>query len=421
MLRPRPSPWLMLVVLLLGILLLREPRFAQIEEGFLSWQIRHSQAGGSPVPLTVVEIGRDPLMTPAHAEEASANAAPPAAGGGTAISPLEFALFLQSALDFQPGVIAFENILKWRERDKDQEQVFLDQAMRVPKLLLAAELGAQTDPDAPWAEIRGFQQVSGRRGDLPAFSGVDRQPNEDLRLISTAGFVNLANETSSDIRVPMLFLYRGEVIPSFTLQAILLWLRITPADVKVVLGSHIALPQDRKVPIDADGTLLIDPTASRRARRMSLNELLLAAQQRDSGEAGNQQKLDLRDQIVLARTPANPLSPPDLFAAAIATIQGNKFLRRISMAFDCVILLLVGATAAALRRVERVDLLLYGIACTAAYCLIAIGTISRWSIWLPGVLPLGAVWLAILIGLFSRDKAAKEAREAGIAIPPPIV
>jgi hypothetical protein len=153
---------------------------------------------------------------------------------------------------------------------------------------------------------------------------VNRQPGEDLRLISTAGYINFPEEITSNIRVPLLFQYRGEVIPSFTLQAILLWLRVTPADVKIVLGSHIALPQDRKVPISADGSLLVDPTASRRARRLSLNELLLAAQQRDSAGTGDERKLDLQDQIVLARTPANPLSPPDLFAAAIATIQSTN-------------------------------------------------------------------------------------------------
>jgi hypothetical protein len=408
----------MLVVLLLGLLLLREPRFAAVEERFLSWLIPHSQAGGPPVPLTVVEIGQDPLMTPKSGQEPAASPTPAADNSGSAVSPLEFALFLQAALDFQPGVIAFENILRWRARDRDQEQVFLDQAMRVPKLLLAAELGAQTDPDAPVAELRGFPQVSGKRGDLPAFSGVERQPNEDLRLISTTGFINLPEEITSGIRVPMLFHYRGEVIPSFTLQAILLWLRVTPADVKIVLGSHIALPQDRNVPIDADGSLLIDPTAARRARRLSLNELLLAAQQRDSADAAAQ-KLDLNDQIVLARTPANPLSPPDLFTAAIATIQANKYLRRVTVLFDCLMLLLVGAVAAALRRVDRTDLLLYGIAFTAAYCLIAIGTLSRWSIWLPGVLPLGAAWIAVLIGLLFRDKAEKTG-EATITIPPPI-
>ena len=96
------------------------------------------------------------------------------------ISPLEFALFLQSALDFQPTVVAFENILKWRERDRDQEQVFIDQAMRVPKLLLAAELTTTPDPDAPGPEIQGFTQVTGKRGDLVEFSGIGRQPDEEI-------------------------------------------------------------------------------------------------------------------------------------------------------------------------------------------------------------------------------------------------
>ena len=84
--------------------------------------------------------------------------------------------------------------------------------------------------------------------------------------------------------MPLLFLYRGEVIPSFTLQAILLWLRATPSEVKIVLGSHIALPKERRIPISADGTLLIHPNAAQSARRLSLNELLLAAQQRETGK-----------------------------------------------------------------------------------------------------------------------------------------
>ncbi|MEP6956831.1 MAG: hypothetical protein ABI883_08390, partial [Chthoniobacterales bacterium] len=244
----RPSPWLMLVVLLVGILLLREPRFAQVEDKFLFWSLAHSPGSGPTVPLTVVEIGRDALMDPQRAQAVAAEAPQPGSSSA-GISPLEFALFLQSVLDFKPGVIAFENILTWRERDKDQEQVFLDQAMRVPKLLLASELGPTADPDAPWGEIRGFAQVEGNRGNLPPFSGIDRQPNEDLRLIATPGYINLPDGFSSGTRVPLLFLYRGEVIPSFPLQAILLWLRITPAEVKVVLGSHIGLPQDRRIPI----------------------------------------------------------------------------------------------------------------------------------------------------------------------------
>ena len=409
----------MLVVLLLGILLLREPRFARSEELFLRWLVKHSTAPGGTVPLTVVEIGRDALMEPQASPSAAATESSSARNSAAAISPLEFALFLQSVLDFQPGVIAFENILKWRERDKDQEQVFLDQAMRVPKLLLASELGTPAEPDAPWAEIRGFQQVIGRRGDLAPFSGIARQPNEDLRLIATAGYINLPEEGSSAVRVPLLFLYRGEVIPSFALQAILLWLRITPAEVKIVLGSHIALPQERRIPIASDGTLVVNPNASKRARRLSLNEVLLAAQQRETGSADPQAATDMRDHIVLARTPANPLSPPDLFAATIATIQGNKYLHRITRLFDCVVLLLVAAVAMRLREVERIDLVLCGIAFTAAYCLIALGALSRWHVWLPGLLPLGAVWIAIIVALFFRSKPLAT-RETGITLPPPI-
>lgn len=409
----------MLVILLLGILLLREPRFAQAEDFFLRWLLQHSQGSDAPpVPLTVVEIGQDSLTNPQATGESITAA--PAKGGGAAISPLEFALFLQSVLDFQPSVIAFENILRWRERDKDQEQVFLDQAMRVPKLLLAAELSTTPDPDAPWGDVHGFPYVTGKRGDLAPFSGMGRQPSEDLRLISAQGFTNFPEENSTSIRVPLLFLYRGEVIPSFPLQAILLWLRVTPAEVKIALGSHILLPQNRRIPIHTDGTLLVDPNAAKRAHRLSLNELLLAAQQRDSGKGDGPQLADMHDQIVLARTPNNPLGPPDIFAATIATIQGNTYLHRVSRIFDCAILLLVGAAAGAIRRVERFDLVLCGIAFTAAYSLIALGALAQWHLWLPGILPLGAVWLSIFLAFFFPEKRGKP-HDSTITIPPPLV
>ncbi|MFN2507649.1 MAG: CHASE2 domain-containing protein [Chthoniobacterales bacterium] len=414
----RPSPWLTLVFLLVGLLLLREPRFAQVEEFFLRWLLGHSRASAASVPLTVVEIGKDPLM---DLKQPQKSGSPAATGSreGAPVSPLEFALFLQSVLDFQPGVVAFENVLKWRETDKDQEQVFLDQAMRVPKLLLAAELSENPDPDAPGAEIRGFPHVTGNRGNLPAFSGIGRQPGEDLRLISTPGFVNLPAQVSSAIRVPLLFLYRGEVVPSFPLQAMLLWLRATPADVKVVLGSHIALPQDRRIPIASDGSLLVDPNGSKAAHRLSLNELLLAAQQRETGGSSSQQAPEIRDHVVLARTPANPLSPPDLFSAAIATLQSGRYLRRISPVFDWAVLLVLSVTAGVIRKVARTDLVLCGIAFTAAYCLVALGTLSRWNVWLPGIFPLCVAWAAILTAFFRRRK--KDSKPGSISpIPPPI-
>src|SRR5437763_6416280 len=270
--------------------------------------------------------------------------------------------------------------------------------------------------DAPGPEIPGFAQVTGKRGDLVEYAGVGRQPNEELRLIATAGFVNLPDEISDGIHVPLLFRYRGEVIPSFALEAILLWLRVTPSEVSIDLDSHISLPHGRKIPIRSDGTLLISPNASRKARHIGLSDLLVAAQQRDTGK--NPELGSLRDQIVLARTPANPLSPPDVFAATIATIQSSAFVRRVSWIFDCVLLLLAAAVVGKLRDIPRVDLVLGAIAFTAAYCLAALGIISRWLIWLPGGLPLGAVWLLVLVSILIPHR--HRVRREVIAIPPPI-
>ena len=409
----------MLVVALLGVLFIREPHVQHWDDGFLRWLLEHSPPATPAVALTVVELGVDSLDD--KPGETAAAAVKPAKSQtrNAAISPLEFALFLQSIMEFHPDVIAFENILKWRDRDKDQEQVFLDQAMRVPKLLLAAELTGTPDPDAPGPEIHGFTQVKGRRGDLMEFSGLGRQPNEDMRLISTLGFANLPDEVSSDLRVPLLFLYRGEVIPSFALQAILLWLRVSPAEVKVVIGSHIVLPDGRRIPIGPDGAMLIHPYAAKTTRRISLNELLLEAQQRESGSKGKGEMTDLHQQIVLARTPANPLSPPDVFVSAIATIQANACIRRISQVFDFVILAVVVACVPYVRRFDRADLILCGIAFTAGYCLLAITLISKWHLWLPGLLPLGAMWILVLSSVILRN-AFEPSRGATVAIGPPL-
>jgi hypothetical protein len=402
----------MLVVLLLGILFLREPRLERHEEVFLRWLLKNSDLHGPAASLTVVEIGHDNLMEREPARDGDDKSP---RSGANVVSPMEFALFLQSALEFQPTVVAFENILKWRETEKDQAQVFIDQAMRVPRLLLAAELTTTPDPDAPGPEIPGFTQVTGKRGDLVEFSGVGRQPGEEMRLIATVGFINLPEEISDGIHVPLLFRYRGEVIPSFAFEAILLWLRVNPGEVSIDLDSHITLPNGRKIPIRSDGTLLISPNASRKARHIALSDLLVAAQARDTGK--NPEMESLRDQIVLARTPANPLSPPDVFAATIATIQSSAYVRRVSWIFDCVILLLAAAVVTKLRDIPRVDLVLGAIAFTAAYSLVAIAVVSRWLIWLPGCLPLGAVWLLVLASIVIPHRY--RVRREIIAISPP--
>jgi hypothetical protein len=114
-------------------------------------------------------------------------------------------------MEFEPTVIALEPVVIWRDRDKDQVQVFIDQAMRVPKLLVGIELGGTGQQDSA-GEFHRFQMqpviaAIWRR------SRVKRQPDDDPAHFDTRT-VNLPSERGDRIRVPLLFEYRGEIVPS---------------------------------------------------------------------------------------------------------------------------------------------------------------------------------------------------------------
>src|ERR1035437_1512002 len=138
----RPSIWLMLAIVLASLLFLREPRLQRCDEAFLRWLLRNSRPVGGSIPLTIVDMSRE---TGADKKDARGFTAP--------TSALEFALCLQAVLEFKPTVVAFEPILQWDDRHKDQEQIFVDQAMRVPKLVAAADLTSTPELAAPIVEI----------------------------------------------------------------------------------------------------------------------------------------------------------------------------------------------------------------------------------------------------------------------------
>ena len=410
----RPSLWLSTaVVVLLGLLFLQQPWLRRYDEVFLHWLIKNAAVPNKAVPLMIVEIGNaDSRKQPTTSELETVLQT-----GGSVNSPLECALLVQAALDFQPAVIGFEPVLQWPEQAKEQEQIFVDQAMRVPELLLAAELTATPDPDAPVADVSGFPHVTGKRGNLVEFSGVARQPSEDVRLLSKLGFINLPGDASDEVRAPLLFQYRGEVVPSFALEAVLLWLRVPHEEVRIAIGDAIELPQGRKIPIEADGTIVVNRNAANLARRLTSNELLLAAQQREQGKPPPGFN-DLANSILLARPAADAAQQGDIFAAAIATIQAQAFVRRANWIFDCAILAAISLVAGAMGRLPRLDLILLAISCSAAYCLVALGVLSRWSIWLPGLLPLLVLWVAVVLALVLPRRSAGAEPAAVVASPP---
>ncbi|MBA3960602.1 MAG: CHASE2 domain-containing protein [Chthoniobacterales bacterium] len=389
------SLWPVVVIILLGVLIAREPRLQRVDDVLLYWFMANAVSELQPAAVTLVEVGRDDSPTTSERKPA-----PKGAAAQRSFSPLELALFLQAALDFQPAVIGFEPILIWRERDKDQEQLFTDQAMRVPKLLVAMELGGKGPRDLKVDDIPTLPQVTGERGHLAEFTGVSHRPGDDIRLISTPGFINLPNDRSDRIRVPMLLEYRGEIVPSFPLQAIMLWLRATPADIRIELGSHILLPNGWRIPLHRDGTTKVNPAAARSVRRLTLNQLLLAAQERSSHSPPTMDLTSLKGQIILLRLADDPLQPPNIFSTAIATVQSNAYLRAVPWFYDWLIILLAAAAAPWLERISKSTSLLVALALSAGYGLLALSLLESNRIWLPTFLPLALLWTLILVRLF---------------------
>ena len=400
----RSSLWLILVIGLLGVLIFREPHLQQGDDFFLGWFMDYSKPIVRPAAVTLVEISRDDFMKGATKPGESQSKDNRSKGRG--VSPLEYALFLQSVLEFNPAVIAIEPVLQWRDSNKDQDQVFIDQAMRVPKLLVGVELGEATDNEAP-EEVPTFWGAEGRRGALAEFSGIAHESDQDLHLISTPGFINAPGGQTDRVRVPLLFLYRGEVVPSFALQAIMLWLGATPTELKVQLGKYIYLPNGWKIPIRRDGTVIVNPAAAKQARRLAVTDILLAAQERDTGAKSSLDLEDLRNQIVLVRASDDPLQSPNIFATAIATIQNNTYVRRVSEVFDYMVIGVAIALSCFIWSISRFDLLFGAIGFGAGYLMATLATLSRYYLWLPVFLPLALLFCLAIARFFGPSEAQK--------------
>ena len=397
----RPSPWLILVVILLGVLIVRDPRLRQADDFLFARFVENAESTLPPAGVTLVEIGREDFqgLTPLDQRREL----PKGEAARRSLSPLEYALFLQAALDFRPAVIGIEPLLIWRTEDKVQEQVLLDQAMRVPKLLVALEIGGKGSRELAPEDLPVLPNVTGPRGYLPEFFGIARQPDDDIRLISSPGLVAPPQVERDGMRVPMLFEYNGEVVASFPLEAVLLWLGATPADARVELGSQIVLPNGWKIPLHRDGTMTINPGAQKSVRRLDLNDLLLAAQEQEHHRPFTRDLRDLKNQILLLRLEGDPLQRSNVFSTAIATIQTNAYIRAAPATVSWIIILVLALVASLSRLISRSNFFLGAIALSAGYALMDLGFISQYRIWLPLLLPLALLWFIAVGRLFDRE------------------
>lgn len=370
----------------------RTAPFHSVEAAFSRWLSVNASRHPETAPLVLVQISNDDLA--AHPWP---------------WSPMDYSLFFSAALPFQPPVLAVEPVLAWNSADPQQMALLHHQVLQAPKVLLGSELGFPEDPALvpPFQEVPVLRHNVGEIATLREFPLVAFQPSEDLRLAATPGFFEPAAVSDGQPvgRVPLVFRYRGQVVPSFVLQAAMLWFGVTAEEVIVVPGSHIALGKEISLPVDAAGTMAVDFTIP--VIRFSMADLILSAEQHQSGHQAIAPVAQLKNAVtLLARTDTASRTIPlangrsgsrgELAAAAIATIQRGSFTERAGVGIEGLILFEAIVLGWFCRRLSKLGA---AALCGVVFCfylLVALGTFTTWGVALPLLLPAGLLAFLVL-------------------------
>ncbi len=384
----------------LAALLWREaerPLLEAVDEAFTNWQASTASAPAVPAPLLLVEINDSTLE----------NSPWP-------LSYLDYSLFFQAVAPHSPPVVAIIPLLGPRAADdivaQQYRETLHERILRSPKVLLGAKLGRRADTMRLLATERwaALENVRGDVSRLPEYDKIESRPDEAVSLSATLGFTNLRSGESAVHRVPLLFRYRGQVVPSFILQAAMLWHRVTPDEVSVAAGEEIWLGGETRIPIDEEGRMVVDFSTT--ISRYGFDDLLLASAQRDLAEA----PLFSVDQIantlvLLGRTDAasrtlrfptgERASMAELLARSIATLQSGRFQERISYGFDAALIVGLAVLGAFFTLWPRLRILAVSGIALLLYLLVAMSIYSATRHWVPIVLPVGLLLGSAAYGL----------------------
>jgi hypothetical protein len=393
----------MFTVLVLGMLLLREaqaPPLAGIEETFVNWLAANSSGEHTRAPVMLVEIDDNCLLY--YPEP---------------WSPLNYAAFLDAALLFQARVSAIEPVLAWNDQNLTPEQALQQpqyekllhfRILQAPKVELGAHLGFPEDPDIvpPLQPLPVLRDVTGATDAVPEYTVIEAEPAEDLRLTTALGFANVPASEATAQHAPLVFRYRGQVVPSFVLEAMMLWYGVTPEQVQVRLGSQIRLADKIAIPVNQAGAMLVD--WKQPYDRAGFDDLVLAEDQTEKKLTPVIDPAKLKDRLlILARTDSASQtillpsggkgSPGELFAEALATAETNAFARPAGWAGSVFVLLLGAALGRALTVRKKLWVAPVVLGCMAGYLLLCLAVFETTRVALPLTPMLG---LALFVGAF---------------------
>lgn len=388
------------LVLFAGASLIREAALGVLrpaEERWTGMLMRKVTPPGALAATTLIEISDDTTLK--HVWPWAAQ---------------DFAVFFHTVLPFDPAVVAVEPVLDadrgalaGGEREEIYEKMLHEGILRTPKLVLGGSLGYAPDPEVPppFRQMPVLPKVRGDLSRVPEFTEVESWAEERFRTNRPPGWTNLPEDLGPIGRCPLVFRYRGQPVPAMALQLAILWEKLIPDEVEVVLGSHILLGKKR-IPIDEAGRMVVNFGV--KFERVSYDDLLLTREQLDKNETPMTPAAHFANRVLLLgrtdsfmRNVATPSgskwTPSEVIASAVATIQSGAHPRKLGSWVEWLLVLAVAAGSYWIPRSNATFLAIGVILVEAALIGAAILLYGSHGFVLPGVLPLGlALWILVL-------------------------
>lgn len=345
-------------------------------------------------------------------------------------TPLDFTLFARAVLPLNPDVVGIEEVLNWDQSKMSQDDrvkflhhrsILREFFLRSPKLVLGARLGAHDDPQRlpPLQEAPILRHIEGDHSKLAEWTAITNQPEEELRLSATLGFTNFNPDRRPFASTPLVLGYRGQIVPTFPLQALLLWYKLSPDDVRGELGSHLQLGDQVRIPIDERGEMLVNLNAG--YTRIAFDDLLLSVEQRDANLAAAAPLEKIAKSVtILARTdgPARRWqagtktrsSEGELFVAAVSTVQARIFPSWAPLWAHGAIILVTALLCFPAPKTNRRVVTLAAVGALIAYAGLYCALLLFANVWMPIVLPVGLFVFVVAYRWATPDWAWKPRR-----------
>lgn len=200
---------------------------------------------------------------------------------------LDWAILMNSLLNFSPQAAGIVPPLRWDDTDVLTEGALAKQIKRMPAMALGAILSPSSPDSAQEKQAASFlslERVTGDRSQLLAARQVSAMPDDELLINGKPGFtrIELQKDLGSGpngLRMPLVCRLGDRVVPSFALQLVMLRQGLLPGDVAIHLDGSppsIQLGDRQTIPIDSSGCLEVHHSLARAFPQIDFASLALA-------------------------------------------------------------------------------------------------------------------------------------------------